>query len=89
MCYNLHNLLLSNNNKVTDGLFQSKYIPVRVHETILEILLLVTLLPNCLMLLYYLRNNMCLQLRIYNLDLNKICPILIARYDGDNQSLQR
>ena len=44
------------------------------------------------MLLYYLRNNMRLQLRICNLDLNKICPLLIAYtvcYDGDKQLLQR
>ena len=36
------------------------------------------LLPNCLMLLYYLRNKMLLQHRICNLVLNKICPLLTA-----------
>ena len=46
-----------------------------VHQTTLELLLLVTLLPNCLMLLYYLKNNVHLQHCICNLDLYKICPL--------------
>ena len=44
-----------------------------VHETMLELLLLVTLLPNCLMLLNYLRNNMLLQHRCGPIDYKQAC----------------
>ena len=54
--------------------------------TILELLLLAALLPNCLMLLHYLNADATSHLQF---EFKQICPysLHILCYDGDNQLL--